>query len=209
VDCGVGSYVDALSAIGCCATGMDESGAMLRRAAARTQGRVDPSSWVQADMRHVPFTNQFDFASLMSNGFAMLSDGIQHFDALLSIGFALKPHGGILIQLDNRERVLRHWKDASTETVGDYVISRKFWRDLSQGRYGWRESVTSPEGALDGQYSIRMFTAPEVEDLLIRAGFDRIEFFGSLDGEPYDMDSPVMVVKARKLVFSDIPSIVD
>lgn len=209
VCCGFGRHVEELSGLGCSVVGLDRSRIMLARATVRARERKQELSYVLGDICNIPFTERFDTASLLFDSFGFFADDLRHFDALLSIGFALKPHGTLVIHLDNRERLLGHWEDKVEVDRDDYVISKKFWRDLSRGRYGWRESVSGPEGNHSWNVDLRMFTAPEIRDLLVRAGFDRVEFYGSLDGAAYDMDSPCMLVKARKMVFSDIPSIPD
>ncbi len=209
VCCGFGRHVEELARLGCSVVGLDQSTLMLARAATRAHERKQRLSYVLGDICHIPFTDQFDTVSLLFDSFGFFPDDLQHFDALLSIGFSLKPHGTFLIHLNNRERLLGQWKDRVEEHHGDYVISRDYWRDLPRGRYGWRESVFSPAGSHEWNFDLRMFTAPEISELLVRAGFDQIEFYGSLEGATYDVDSACMLVKARKMVFSDIPSIPD
>lgn len=209
VCCGFGRHVEEFARLGCSVVGLDRSKIMLARAATRAHERKQPVSYILGDMCHIPCTDQFDKASLLFDSFGLFSDDLQHFDALLSIGFTLKPHGTLLIHLPNRERLLGRWEDRVVVHRGDYVISREYWRDLTRGRYGWRESVSGPGGAHEWNFDLRMFTASEISDLLVRAGFDQIEFYGSLEGTSYDIDSACMLVKARKMVFSDIPSIPD
>jgi hypothetical protein len=45
-------------------------------------------------------------------------------------------------------------------------------------------------------FSHRLFSAAELEALLLSAGFKRVECFGSLAGAPYDENAELLVASA-------------
>ena len=47
-------------------------------------------------------------------------------------------------------------------------------------------------------FSLRLYSAMELELMLYEAGFKKVEFYGSLDGVPYDQNARRLVAVAEK-----------
>jgi hypothetical protein len=48
------------------------------------------------------------------------------------------------------------------------------------------------------EFTLRLYSAPELRRMLKSAGFRRTEVYGSLKGEPYDADCRRLIVVGRK-----------
>jgi hypothetical protein len=58
--------------------------------------------------------------------------------------------------------------------------------------------VTPAGGRSELRHSLRIYTLPELRELLARAGLDVVETWGGWDGEPYGCEGRRLIVHARK-----------
>jgi SAM-dependent methyltransferase len=204
--CGFGRHAEGLAAAGLEVVGADRSALMLARARARAAGLARPPAYVRADIRALPFTESFDGLSMLFDSFGYFRDDWEHKDALLALAMALRSHGQILIQQTNREHLLSHWQAQRDEVRAEIRISRACRFDLARGRYSWRQSMAGGGTKREWEIDLRLFTASELAALLDASGFDQIRFRGDWDGSAYGIDSPFMIVQARKATFADLPA---
>lgn len=203
--CGFGRHAEQFALLGHDVVGVDASAMMLQRAAERAAGF--DVRYVRADIRQLPFIEQFDYATLMFDSFGYFADDFGHLDALLSIGLALRPHGRLLIDVSNREKLLAGWKETESEQVAGCTVRKRRSFDYSHGRVRWSNHVDGHGRSFVWDFDMRVFSASELRDLLERAGFDEIGFYGDWDGSVYDARSSRMLTTARKAVFADIPAL--
>jgi hypothetical protein len=109
--------------------------------------------------------------------------------------------------LTNREELLAAWKPTTSEIVAGYAVSKRRSFDYALGRVRWSNHVEGRGRSVDWDFDIRVFAASELRDLLQRAGFDEISFYGNWDGSAYDARSSRMIATCRKAVFADFPSL--
>jgi SAM-dependent methyltransferase len=204
--CGFGRHAECLADAGLEVVGVDRSVLMLTRARARAVGRVRSPLYVRADIRSLPFADAFDGVSLFFDSFGYFQDDTEHRDALLALALALRPHGQILIQQTNREHLLAHWQPQRDDVHGKIRISRTCRFDLARGRYSWQQTMVGEGTQREWVIDLRLFTASELGALLEATGFDQIRFCGDWDGSIYSVDSPFMIVQARKATFADVPA---
>ena len=207
--CGFGRHAEQFAQAGYRTTGVDRSGMMLSRARQRACAADLPIDYVQADLRQLPFSETFDRASCMFDSFGYFGSDIDHLEALLSICSALKPHGRLLIELSNRERILSSWNPESSESYPPYQLQKRRCFDLAAGRVVCDIAITGPEGTHSWTLDCRMFAASELRNLLEQAGFDQIQFYGDWDASPLSPQSRAMIVLARKCTFADLTPLFD
>jgi SAM-dependent methyltransferase len=157
-------------------------------------------AWRHGDMRDVPATGDFDAVISMFSSFGYFDDDEDDERVLQAAGGALRPGGLLLMDVINRELVVRsdpfsHW----TEGQDALTLDRTHF-DLATGRarterlfYDLRTGERK-----DYSFTVRLYTAPEYRSMLRRAGFAEVAFYGGLDRSPLTREAKRLIVLARK-----------
>jgi len=115
---------------------------------------------------------------------------------------ALKPGGRYLVDLLNRDGLMRGWGSRGRgweENVrGEVTVSEATFSPLT-GRYDTTGITIHSDGhRSERRHSIRIYTYNEFERMLAVAGLAVESVWGGYDGAEFTMDSRAMVVIARK-----------
>ena len=195
--CGHGRISLPLARLGCEVTGLDASLPLLQRAqtAARREGVT--LALLHMDMKDLDADGEFDAVVNLSTAFGYVDDERDDFRALGAVRRALDKGGRFLIDTENRDYMLckdrRIWFDMGGTTVWSE-------RSFDPIRARWNEVVRWAEGSKVqiAQFSLRLYTLNELCRMLEAAGLAVEDVWGSFDGEPYDITSPRMIVRAAK-----------
>ena len=194
--CGFGRHSMALARRGFEVTGVDLSETELQRAKERAAMAGLPLQLVRQDMRDMDFSGEFDLALNLFSSIGFFTD---HEDRLLIDRFctALKPGGAFVLDTRNRDSVIRDV--ASEETVrlpeGTARVENHF--DVRTSRIQqdwWLENERRPLGRLE----IRLYSVHELLRMLRPERWSHVELFGGLDGRPFALESPRIVLVATK-----------
>ncbi|GGK22694.1 methyltransferase [Streptomyces camponoticapitis] len=207
--CGPGLFLVPLAARGYRVTGVDLSPAMLERAeAACREAREAPEApqaaeadirLVREDMLTYTAPEAYDVILNVFTSFGYFEDAADNFQVLRNAWQSLAPGGRLLVDVMGKE-VLAGWigrPQAVDLPDGSYVVQRDTvldsWRRL---RTDW----TLVRGDTARTASIRSFlySAAELHDLFVAAGFTDVECFGDFDGGPYDQSSRRLIVRGLK-----------
>jgi len=194
--CGHGRIANPLTALGCRVVGLDITPAFLdqaRREAAVSGLTVE---YVQGDMRSLPWIERFDGILSLFTAYGYFDDDDNR--AVLAQAYhALKPGGRLLIDLNNRDYILKSYQHAAViERDGDYMIDRMRYDVLTDRNHTERIIVR------DGQirrmrFFVRLFTYPELATWLRQAGFRHVDGYDQ-NGQALTSESRRMVVVAEK-----------
>jgi SAM-dependent methyltransferase len=194
--CGFGRHANRLAALGHSVIGVDFMPGFLeiaREKAAEMGVQVD---YRQGDMRQVSFVEEFDRVLLLFTSFGYFEDD-ENVQVLENMARALKPGGLLGFDIPNRDVVV---KDLPTSDVidkdGDLLINRLSF-DVLTGRFHNRRIVIRNGVRKDKPFSIRLYNATEIRDLLNRIGLEVYKLLGG-DDQPLSASSRRMVVIARK-----------
>ncbi len=197
--CGYGRHSLEFARRGYEVVGFDLSSTLLaraRREAAREGGRV---RFVQGDMRALPFVTEFDVVVNLFTSFGYFDDRADDLKALRGAAHALRPGGRLLMDLLNKEWLMRHferrfWDEtpagpALNDLVFDFPTGRLLnTRTLIPSRGPRRRLVSS----------IRIYTLAEMVHLLQEAGLTFATAYGGFGGGAYGMDTFRMIVVADR-----------
>jgi SAM-dependent methyltransferase len=194
--CGQGRHAVPLAQLGYRVTGLDLSRTLLARAAATARAHGRRVGLVEADMRRLPFTDgRFDAVVNLFHAFGYLEDETQDELVLAEVARVLAPGGCFLLEVANREALVRGWHDSEVARREDGLIvlqERTF--DLRTSRDVVRYTLLDADGRrATREASIRLYTLTELEAMLGRAGLELLEVFGDLDGGPLELDSSFVV----------------
>lgn len=200
--CGSGRQTLELARRGHRVLGLDavETPLAEARAAAR-QERLN-IHFLKSDTRQIPYKNDFDAVVCLSTAFGLLPSERDDAKVLESVVKALKPGGQLLLDLLNKEWLMRHfepqfWEQAS-EGRGDVVLDR-FSFNFETGRLDNHRMFVAPGGERTPSFvSQRVYTLTEMKAQLGRVDLEYRQVWGGFDGGPYGMDTPRMIVLAVK-----------
>lgn len=194
--CGHGRIANRLAERGARVVGLDATRSFLDAARADATQRGVAVEYVHGDMRAIPWVERFDRIVNWFTAFGYFDDEGNR-EVLRSALAALKPGGRLLIEMGNRDAVLRNFaKDLVLEREGNFLVDRHAF-DAQTGRVSAERIIIRDGEVRRTRYFVRSFTFPELRDWLLDAGFSRVDGYGK-EGEPFSLDSRRMIVVATK-----------
>ena len=180
--------------------GIDLSAYMLDRCReAAAKENIEPRL-IQADMRELDFTAEFDAVINMWTSFGYLESEEEDHKALDGLSRALKPGGRFLIDLMNRDWLMKNFRERDWEenSRGCIMLSdRRF--DSVTGRINAREITLHPDGRRkEISHSLRLYTYRELEEMLKKAELTIESVWGGFDSRPFTSTSNRMTVIATR-----------
>jgi SAM-dependent methyltransferase len=148
------------------------------------------------DLRELRLTGEFDAAFNWFTGFGYFDDATDR-DILRRYHAALKPGGRLLLELQNRDRLLRYFNPTSGhahEVGSDMMLDRSTFDPIS-GRTTTARFILRAGRVRRTEYSVRVFAFTEIRDWLLDAGFGHVEAFDR-DGTAFTIESRRMAVIA-------------
>jgi SAM-dependent methyltransferase len=195
--CGHGRHANELGRRGYAVLGVDIVLGFLEKAReeARREGlRVD---YALGDVRGLGVVSSFDHALSLFDAFGFLDDGGNQ-EYLRSAAAALRPGGTLLLDLRNRDWVVRNILPVTVLDKGcDLMVDRHVF-DTVTGRLVDRRTYVRAGRARTVTFSIRLYTLGEIGALLQAAGFTVERSWGGWDGSPPSMTRNRLLVLARK-----------
>ncbi|MFI1014397.1 class I SAM-dependent methyltransferase [Streptomyces sp. NPDC020965] len=196
--CGPGLFLVPLAARGYTVSGLDLSPAMLelaRDACARAGADV---RLVQADMLDHAEPGAYDVILNVFTSFGYFADPADNLRVLTTARRNLAPGGRLLVDVMGKE-VLAGWigrPKAVDLPDGSFVVQRDTvldsWRRL---RTDWTH--VRGDTARTASIHCTLYSAAELCELFVAAGFTGVECFGDFDGGPYDQHSRRLIVQGR------------
>ena len=197
VPCGAGRHAIELAARGHRLTGVDISREFLVAARAGALARGVTVDWRQAEMRDLPWSSEFDAAYCAGSSFGFLGDqGDAAF--LRAVSRALKPGGRFVADFKAAESILPNFREQYEMRVGEIEFRARNSYDPIQGTMESSYTVTRGERTEKKRAVHRIYTAREIFRMLSDAALSACETFGSLDGDPFRLGSPTLMVVARR-----------
>jgi len=197
VPCGLGRHSVALAKYECRVAALDLSAECIAQAQAQAVGL--PIDWVLGDMRQLERTAEFDGAFCFGNSFGYLNP---HDAAvfLAAIARAIKPGSRFVLETGMAaESILPGLQKTRWFRLGEIYM-------LSENQYHPREGRLNIQytfvrgGVVDTRPSSSyVFTVSELCRMFTQAGLQPAKLLGSVNGEPYQMGSPRLIVVAEKI----------
>lgn len=198
---GYGRHSVELARRGFTVVGVDISEVQVRRALQHASSGGVRTGFVVGDARALPVQGPFDAAINMFLSFGYFAADAESQAMLDGIGRVLRRGGRLLIDFWNREHELRAFQPTVLDRRDDDILEIEDWSfDPLAGRLNWMNTVVFPDGRREAwTHSIRAFTVAEIRVMLEMAGFNLTGLYGSLAGEPFDMDSEAAIFVAERV----------
>jgi SAM-dependent methyltransferase len=194
--CGHGRIANPLAERGVRVTGLDATPLFLELARNDAADRGVEVEYIEGDMRSIPWIERFDRVLCWFTSFGYFSDD-ENRQVLAGAYSALRPDGSFLVEMNHRDNLLgRYAEETVSERGGDRMVDRHRF-DVQTGRSYDRRTVVRGGKSRTFDFSVRMFSAAELQDWLRAAGFRNTRAFGE-DGELLTLEHRRMAVVGRK-----------
>lgn len=194
--CGHGRIANPLAERGVRVTGLDATPLFLELARNDAADRGVEVEYIEGDMRSIPWVERFDRVLCWFTSFGYFSDD-ENRQVLAGAYSALRPDGSFLVEMNHRDNLLgRYAEETVSERGGDRMVDRHRF-DVQTGRSYDRRTVVRGGKSRTFDFSVRMFSAAELQDWLRAAGFRDTRAFGE-DGELLTLEHRRMAVVGRR-----------
>jgi SAM-dependent methyltransferase len=190
--CGHGRIANRLATRGARVTGFDADEFFLAKAREGAAG----VEYVHGDMRELPWNEpRFDAAILWFTAFGYF-DEATNAAVLAGVRQVLRNGGRLLIELNHLPWVLAHLQRQSWLRRGaDVAVDDYEWNPQTSVMTTRRTYIRG--GSVEElSYDVRMYMPAELRDLLLAAGFSRVELLNR-EGEPLTLDDRRLLVRTH------------
>jgi 2-polyprenyl-3-methyl-5-hydroxy-6-metoxy-1,4-benzoquinol methylase len=178
VGCGLGLQSIELARRGYLIVGLDLSLAMITRAAESAQQQNLKVSFVHADIREMEFDGAFDGVICMDTTFGFFDDDANR-DVLARMQHALKPGGRMLLDVVNRDYVIKSQPNLVWFEGDECVCMEESEFNYFNSRLTVKRTMMREDGRqTNAEYSVRLYSLHELGQLVQQMGFRVIEVSG-------------------------------
>lgn len=194
--CGAGSQTIELARRKYRVVGMDASPAAL--ASAREKARAESLTvhFQAQDMRRIPWEDEFNAVLNLRNPIGLYTTEREDLRCLEAVQRALRLGGKLLLDLLNREWLIRRLGPATRAEAKEQAF------DLRMGLLDTRGFAARGDAPGAGG-TLRLYSLTELIRMLRDAGLAFREVYGGYDGRVYGVDSLRMILVAEKTAESD------
>jgi SAM-dependent methyltransferase len=196
--CGPGRHSILLARQGARVTAVDRSPFLLQKAKSRAELEKLDIEWVQEDMRSFVRPDEFDLAISLFTSFGYFGDE-ENLTVLRNVFRSLAPGGFFIIDVVGKEITARGFAASAVDKHPDgsiWVQSREIIDDWYRIRSRW--FLIRDQKVTEASFNTALYSGRELADLLKKAGFEKVNLFGSLQGGAYDLNAQRLVVVAMK-----------
>jgi SAM-dependent methyltransferase len=196
--CGPGRHSLELGRLGFSVTGVDRTSLYLEDAKKKADEQGLNIRFVQEDMRRFCETNAFDAVINVFTSFGFFEEAADDKRVLENVYKSLKDGGKFLIDIMGKEVLARIFQEKRWREEDGIIIleEAKVSEDWSSVDCRW--IIIRDDRRDEYRFSLRLYSAAELGELLKNCGFGRVEVFGDLSGSAYDKSAKRLVVVAHK-----------
>ncbi len=196
--CGFGRVTNILAEKGYSISGLDSSAEFLQIARQEAEKKQLKVMYYQDDMRNFEFVNEFDAVINIFTSFGYFCDK-DNFKVLQGISNSLKKGGKFLLDMFNREYILKNYLPyVVTKREESYIVEINSFDIINSRncteRILFRDGITKK-----ANFFVRAYTFTEIKYLLSKVGLKVTTTFGNYKtDEPYTLNSRRMIVLSIK-----------
>ena len=189
--CGHGRHSIELARRGYLVTGVDLNKYFLEQARTAADQENLKINWKQSDMREIPWSSEFDILLNLFSSFGYLESDAEDQKTLNRMAQALKPEGSLVMDVKNRDHMIRNYTEKGFEELpdGSVQLFQQEFDHLTGRCLEKRTSISSDGHRQDFEIRLRLYTAAELNKMFRQAGLTVVGSYGSFQGEPIDFDS--------------------
>jgi cyclopropane fatty-acyl-phospholipid synthase-like methyltransferase len=196
--CGVGRHSLELARRGFTVTGVDRTHVYLKNAEEQASAEKLDIEFIQADMRNFQRIKEYDAVVSMFTTFGYFETQAENEQVLININNALKSPGVLIMEMMGKEVLARIFRERGWQQIGKYYFleERSISRDWSWVENRW--ILIGEDEHYEVEISHWVYSAAELQAMLMASGFKDVQFYGDLAGSPYDTTANRLVAVAQK-----------
>ena len=198
--CGYGRHSIELAKRGYEVTGQDINPLFLKEAKKTAQKAGVKIRWIKRDMRKISSRREFDVILNLFTSFGYFKKEEDHQKVISEVYKALKPKGFFLLDVINRERMIREYQRKDFLKFKDgsiLIIERDF--DFIKSRNNERRIIIKKSGKRkEVNLSVRIFTLTELISMCKKADLIFKKSYGNYRRDPISSDSKRYILIAQK-----------
>ena len=200
--CGAGRHALGLAALGHRVTGLDWSPVLLRSAREAARAAGVRAEFQRGDMRRLRFPPRFDAVVNLFTSFGYFETEAEDLAVLRGVHRALKPRGTFLIDVLNKEWLMRRFSPTFWQRSPDGGVVKAFNRlsfDEKTSRLSNRRTLYLKDGTTRRAFlRFKVYARADLERLLGEAGLKVRSVWGGFDGRRHGKDSFRLIVAAGR-----------
>ena len=196
--CGPGRHSLELGRLGYRVTGVDRTGLYLEEAKKKADEQGLNIRFAHEDMRRFCEPDAFDAMINVFTSFGYFEDAADDKQVVENVYTSLKGSGKFLIDIIGKEVLARIFQEKRWTEEDGVIILEESKVSEDWGRIDNRWIIIRDEKREECRFSLRIYSASELSELLRSCGFGRVEIYGDLSGSPYDKTAQRLVVVAHK-----------
>jgi SAM-dependent methyltransferase len=205
--CGIGRHSLELARRGFQVVGVDLSQACIDNARRGADDQGVEVEFVRGDLRELQYQGEFEAAINMFTAFGYLESDQENQAVLDRASRSLAAGGALFMDVVNALWLIRHFEPRGWRRLYDGTLL------LEERSYHWRTgridnhfSLIRPDGERrERASSLRLYTAVEMAAMMERVGLELESQWGDFQGSAYGLDTPRMILLARKPLDADRP----
>ena len=189
--CGFGRHSIELAKRGYSATAIDYNRSYLEFGKKLCEGMDNTPNFVQGDVRSINYGDNYDAAIIMFNSFGYFNDNEDKL-ILGKIYNVLKPKGKFLIEILNRDWILKNYKDKQESEFGSIKVIEKREFDILTSRNNFIIERSEENRIVSKKGSWRLYSPHEIINVLEGIGFHLVNAYSNLSKDPISIDTRLM-----------------
>ena len=198
--CGQGRHAVELAKKDYDVVGVDLSAKLLEEARKRAQREGVSLLIERSDMREITYQDEFDAVINMFSAFGYFDSDQEDLKVIGKVAKALRPGGSFLIDLINRDRVIREFRHRDWHQAGEnsWALLERCW-DTQKGKVISKFTIAEPHEVTHYEIDLRLYTYTEITGMLQSCGLSPIKCCGDFENVPFDLESKRMIAVAKKV----------
>lgn len=196
--CGIGRHSLEFARRGFRVTGLDRTTVYLEQARAAAQAENLEVEFVQSDMLDFRRENTFDAVISMFSTFGYYEDPADNQGVARNVCQSLKPGGVFLIDMHGKETLAAVFRAHEWYRKDDLIVLEEVKLLGDWERVNVRWILLEGANRLEEAFTQQIWAASEMRTMLKEAGFGNVNFFGRLDGIPYNHHARRQITVARR-----------
>jgi len=192
--CGVGRHALELARMGYDVVGIDLCESYIDQARKIAEREDITCVFQMGDMREIPFQSRFDAAYNFFTSWGYYSDE-ENLEVLKQAAKALKTGGRFLLEVMNRDWILREFNPLDVHVIKDkkLIQYRTFLPETNilQAEYIY---LDGRKIAKHDSIDLRIYSLHEIHAMFREAGLNPVKNWGDQYGEPFDFENSSMCI---------------
>jgi SAM-dependent methyltransferase len=193
--CGQGRHANLLASKGYRAVGLDLSRTLLEVAGYRT-GKAGNPRFVQADMRALPFSADFDILLNLFTSFGYFYSDQENQEVFNQFYRVLKPGGWFVFDYFNAAHLVRNLVVHETEEVNGSRMEFERW--ITDARVEKLITLKKNGNCATFFESVKIYQPEDIRKMMQMTDLNVERIFGDYNGSAFSTESPRLIITGKK-----------